>query len=83
MQNLSRIYKNLIISGLVLSALTIPCLFCSAEEYSDDLNEMDSIEESAYDSSTAYINDIEILGSNIIKSDYILSKMSLKKGDLY
>ena len=83
MQNLSCIYKNLITFCLVLSALTISSLGCFAEEFSDDLNAMDSIEESAYDSSTAYINDIEILGSNIIKSDYILSKMSLKKGDLY
>lgn len=31
----------------------------------------------------AYINDIEILGANIIKPDFILKKISLKKGALY
>ena len=78
------VYKNLIISCMVLSALTMPNLLCSAEEQAESFtDEADYIEESAYDSSTAYINDIEILGSNIIKADYILSKMKLKKGDLY
>ena len=84
MKNLSFIYKSLIISSLVLSALTIPSLSCFADDKTEDIiNETDYIEESAYDSSTAYISDIEILGSNIIKSDYILSKMKLKKGELY
>ena len=32
---------------------------------------------------SGYINDIEILGANIIKPDFILTKMALKKGDLY
>ena len=82
MQNLSMIYKRLITYGLVCTALTIPCLCCSAEEAFNTPDE-EYIEESNYDSSTAYISDIEILGSNIIKPDYILSKMSLKKGDLY
>ena len=67
---------------MVLSALTVPSLTCSAEE-AFNTPEEDYIEETSYDSNTAYINDIEILGSNIIKPDYILSKMSLKKGDLY
>ena len=84
MKNLSFIYKNLIVLSLVLTALTVPSSYCSAQDESDGLiNETDYIEESTYDSSTAYISDIEILGSNIIKSDYILSKMKLKKGDLY
>ena len=78
------IYKNLIISSLVLSALTMPNLLCFAQDEADNYSdETDYIEESSYDSSTAYINDIEILGSNIIKPEYILSKMKLKKGDLY
>ena len=54
----------------------MPCLYCSAEDVSIG-SEEDYIEESTYDSNTAYISDIEILGSNIIKPDYILSKMSL------
>ena len=78
------IYKNLIISSLVLSALTMPNLLCFAQDEAENYtDETDYIEESTYDSSTAYINDIEILGSNIIKPEYILSKMKLKKGDLY
>ena len=32
---------------------------------------------------TEYINDIEIVGANIIKPEEILQKMNLKKGDLY
>ncbi len=82
MNNLSFLYKNLIVFGLVLTTLNVPCQFCSAAEKVVD-NEEDYIEETSYDSSTAYINDIQILGSNIIKPDYILSKISLKKGDLY
>ena len=84
MKKSSLLYKNLITLSLVLSALTIPFLPCSAESDADTpISETDYIEESNYDSSTAYISDIEILGANIIKSDYILSKMKLKKGELY
>ena len=83
MKKSSFLYKNLIFF-MVLSALTIPSLLCSAETVSDgDVSETDYIEESSYDSNTAYISEIEILGANIIKSDYILSKMKLKKGELY
>ena len=80
MTNLSYLYKNFIISILVLGALLTPAIAFSAEETDA---EFDYMEESTYDSNTAYINDIEILGSNIIKPEYILSKMSLQKGDLY
>ena len=82
MHNLSKIYKNFIIFSMASFALLAPCLVCSAEEKNLG-DETDYIEESTYDSDTAYINDIQILGSNIIKPEYILSKMSLKKGDLY
>lgn len=82
MRNLSIIYKSFIIFSVASFALLAPCSLCSAEENNlgDDT---DYIEETSYDSNTAYINDIEILGSNIIKPEYILSKISLKKGDLY
>ena len=83
MKKSSLLYQNLITLSLVLSALTIPFLPCSAENADTPISETDYIEESNYDSSTAYISDIEILGANIIKSDYILSKMKLKKGELY
>ncbi|MBR6126268.1 BamA/TamA family outer membrane protein [bacterium] len=48
-----------------------------------DAADMEFVEEATPDADTSYINDIQILGSNIIKSDYILSKMALKKGSLY
>ena len=82
---LSNIYKKFIIFLLIYGALAASNCAFSAEE--DDLfhtdAELEYMEESSYDSNTAYINDIEILGSNIIKPEYILSKMSLQKGDLY
>lgn len=80
--NLSVMYKKLIIFALVLgvsSALSAPS-YASESDVNDELEQM---EESTYDNNTAYINDIEIFGSNIIKPEYLLSKMSLKKGDLY
>ena len=98
MANLSILYKRLIISILVLGALLTPSISYSAESNKDKLpavdeqykrensaveEEADYVQESEYNSDTAYINDIEILGSNIIKPEYILSKMSLEKGDLY
>jgi len=82
LHNISGIYKNLILIGVMLFALTVPCFVYAEEDIVSNV-ELDYIDESAYDSSTAYINDIEILGSNIIKSDFILSQMSLKKGELY
>jgi len=78
--NLSGIYKNLIIIALILGAVSGSACFAAETEINEELEQM---EESTYDSNTAYINDIEIFGSNIIKPEYILSKMSLKKGDLY
>ena len=77
------IYKNLIISSLVLSALTMPNLLCFAQDEAEIIPTKQIIMKNHPNSSTAYINDIEILGSNIIKPEYILSKMKLKKGDLY
>ena len=83
MINLSSLYKNLIIFCLVLGCIVVPSNFAFATEDVPVDDELDYMEESSYDSNTAYINDIEILGSNIIKPEYILSKMSLQKGDLY
>ena len=82
MINLSFLYKNFIIFLLVLSALVAPPLTCSADN-EFDINDADFVEQQMEETNTAYINDIEILGSNIIKPEYIISKMSLKKGDLY
>ena len=79
MANLSGLYKNLIVFALVVGVLSASGAAC----FADETEAAEQMEESSYDSSTAYINDIEILGSNIIKPEYIMSKMSLKKGDLY
>ncbi len=64
--------------GMILS----PNIVYSAEHDIND-NDIDFTEENSSDVNTAYINDIEILGSNIIKPEFILSKMTLKKGELY
>ena len=94
MTKLSVLYKKILITTLILGAILTPNLAYSKgvdkstadaykQENAAEQQELDYIEESTYDSNTAYINDIEILGSNIIKPEYILSKMSLQKGDLY
>ena len=94
MTKLSVLYKKILITTLALGAILTPNLAYSKgidkttadayrQENAAEQQELDYIEESTYDSNTAYINDIEILGSNIIKPEYILSKMSLQKGDLY
>ena len=54
----------------------------------EDISEKEIMEtpidnESSSQVTYSYINDIEILGANIIKPEYILSKLKLKKGDLY
>lgn len=58
---------------------------CYAEDDMTDKEIMDSAfaEEQAREANVAYINDIEILGANIIKPEFILKKMTLQKGDLY
>ena len=79
MINLSGLYKNLIILLIILGAFWAPNYAYSAgmPDTPDTVipEEADYLEESSFDSNTAYINDIEILGSNIIKPEYILSKM--------
>lgn len=85
MINLSVIYKNLIVFALILgvSSALGTSVYASEDSLQVENDELEQMEESSYDGSTAYINDIEIYGSNIIKPEYILSKISLKKGDLY
>ncbi len=83
MRNLSFLYKNLIVTAMVLNALLMPGLFVCAEEYDNEIVDPDTIEEAINESDTSYINDIEILGANIIKPEFILSKIITKKGELY
>ena len=80
MRNLSGIYKNLIVVIMTLYALTVPSVCCAEDEIIE--SDMDYVEDAAVSSPT-YISDIQILGANIIKPEYILSKMSMKKGDVY
>ena len=82
MRELSKIYKNFIAFSLVSCALMMPNFASYAADEIDEAD-MEFVEEAAPDADVSYINDIQILGSNIIKPDYILSKMALKKGSLY
>ena len=85
MISLSDLYKKLIIFALALLVFTVPSVAFADDEMTDKeiMEEAESAEVHDYETNTAYINDIEILGANIIKPEYIISKMSLQKGDLY
>lgn len=82
MNNISIIYKRFIIFTFIIVGMLFSTMICCAIEHNDSEYD-DYIEENSYDSQTEYINDIEILGSNIVKPDFILSKMTLQKGSLY
>lgn len=84
MQSLFKIYKNFIILVFALGMVWMPASFAADDELTDrEIMEAPLEEEHTFETSTAYINDIEILGANIIKPEFILKKMSLQKGDLY
>ena len=76
-------YKNLILLLIIVAFASIQVSVFADDEITD-LEIMEStLEKSNESAKTDYINDIEILGANIIKPEQILSKMTLKKGDLY
>ena len=76
-------YKNLILLLIIVAFASIQVSVFADDEITD-LEIMEStLEKSNEHAKTDYINDIEILGANIIKPEQILSKMTLKKGDLY
>lgn len=84
MQSLFNIYKNFIVLVFALGMIWVPASYAVDEELTDkEIMEAPLEEEQAFETNTAYINDIEILGANIIKPEFILKKMSLQKGDLY
>lgn len=85
MISLSDLYKKLIIFTLALLVFTVPSVAYAEDDMTDKeiMEEAESAEVHDFETNTAYINDIEILGANIIKPEYIISKMSLQKGDLY
>lgn len=62
----------------------MPNLAFALEEISEQ-EIMETIQngENVTPKDSMYINDIEILGANIIKPEHILNKLTLKKGDLY
>ena len=84
MLSLFNIYKRLIILFLLVFGLFyIPEVFAVEEMSEQEIMEAQIEEEPTTKVENAYINDIEILGANIIKPDFILKKIALKKGALY
>ena len=75
--------KRFITFVLALLLYFVPNLSFALEEITDKEIMETPIETEIQSENSAYINDIEILGANIIKPDFILTKISLKKGDLY
>lgn len=73
--------KRFIIYVLAIVIYFVPSTAYGLEEVNK--NESTSDFENVLAETTSYINDIEILGANIIKPEFILTKMTLKKGDLY
>ena len=67
--------------AFICSGFVMPS-FCLEEMSEQEVMESD-IEAEVAGTKGSYINDIEILGANIIKPEYILSKINLKRGDLY
>ena len=68
---------------MALLLYTMPNLSYAVEEMTEQDVMEAPMDNSEFNEASAYINDIEILGANIIKPDFILTKISLKKGDLY
>ena len=69
---------------MALILVLVPnCSYAVEEITEQDVMETPIKEEFSFDDTTSYINDIEILGANIIKPEFILNKISLKKGDAY
>ena len=83
MLNRFGIYKKLILFTLALGMAVVPAFSADAEDVTDRDIMSSMVEDDTPKADTEYINDIEILGANIIKPEYILKKISLKTGDLY
>ncbi|MCQ2739131.1 MAG: BamA/TamA family outer membrane protein [bacterium] len=79
---LSNIYKNFILFILIFGFCSLAMPVFAVEE----MTEQQIMEEDLDDEAKTgdyYVSDIEILGANIIKPEYILKKIKLQKGDLY
>ena len=69
------IYKNLIFLILISAFVCVPAFSAEIKDLSErDIMET-AIDEDKAGANTDYINDIEILGANIIKPDYILQQI--------
>ena len=81
----NNIKRSLVLMIAISTMYFLPiCAYALEDEVSDrEIMEETPTLESMDNTSLSYINDIEVLGANIIKPDFILSKISLKKGDLY
>lgn len=77
------IYKNLILMALLSAFVCMPVFSAEIKDLSEKDIMESAISDDKAEAKTDYINDIEILGANIIKPEYILQQISLKKGDLY
>ena len=76
--------KKYIILTMALIIYFVPSSAFALDEVSEkEIMEAPITEDTNSQVTYSYINDIEILGANIIKPEYILSKLKLKKGDLY
>ena len=76
--------KLITISAFLLGIFLVSGAAIAQEDFSDaEITEIINDETETVSPAPSYINDIEILGANIIKPEFILSKMTLKKGELY
>ena len=76
--------KKYIILTMALIIYFMPNSVFALDEISEkEIMEAPVTEDTSSQVTYSYINDIEILGANIIKPEYILSKLKLKKGDWY
>ncbi|MCQ2744440.1 MAG: BamA/TamA family outer membrane protein [bacterium] len=68
-----------------MAIISVGCFLPSfaMEEISEQEIMESDIEGELTESKSSYINDIEVLGANIIKPEYILSKLKLQRGDAY
>ena len=89
MSSLFNIYKKTLITlfGVILA---VSSAYAVEEIVDTEITEITEkevmeapLEEALPENSVAYINDIEILGSNIIKPEFILKKLQLKNGSIY
>ena len=84
MISLFKIYKKSIIITFAQALSLLPSAVLALEEMTDaEIMEAPLETDEQKTPEISYSNDIEILGANIIKPEFIMKKMKLQKGDLY